>query len=75
MKLLIFNPFCGLDGDDFVKNRRTLRITYQLEGQEPKRYNYHYSFPLDVLEDIGPKELAARIYSVFKQHVCRGKDL
>lgn len=70
MRLTIFNPVAGLSGDDFSKNRRTVIITYQLPRQRKPRH-YQYSFPVDVLTDIGPKELAARIYSVFKQHVGR----
>lgn len=71
MTLVKFNPVCGVNGDDYARNRRTLQIRYQLAG-DPEAKMYEYSFPMDVLDDIGAKELAKRIYYVFKTFRCKG---
>lgn len=63
-----FETNCGLINDDYSRNKRTLQILYNL-GIEDRIYTY--SFPLHILDDIGPKELSRRIYSVFKQHINR----
>lgn len=70
MKLKKFNPQCGLQGDDFTRDRRTVKILYRLSGQRTIK-DYIYTFPMDLLRDIGAKELAQRIYWVFKQKLTR----
>jgi hypothetical protein len=62
--------FHGLNEDDFVKDRRSLVIEYDRPGRS-ERFWFLYSYPLDMLQELGAKELASRIYSVFKQHITR----
>jgi hypothetical protein len=62
--------FHGLNEDDFVKDRRTLVIEYDKPGVA-ERFRFLYSYPVHILQELGTKELASRIYSVFKQHISR----
>lgn len=62
--------FHGYNEDDFVKNRRTLVIEYDRPGRS-ERFRFLYAYPLEILQELGAKELASRIYSVFKQHISR----
>lgn len=64
-----FDTNLGLINDDYSRNKRTLQILYAKGSADAKIYNY--SFPLHILEELGAKELANRIYSVFKQHISR----
>lgn len=68
MRIDKFDINCGLVNDDYSRNKRTLQILYDA-GAGEKIYNY--SFPLHILQELGAKELASRIYSVFKQHILR----
>ncbi len=71
MTITKFNPICGLQGDDFARDRRTVHIHYMLAGSDELRV-YEYTFPMAVLDDIGAAELAKRIYYVFKTFRCKG---
>lgn len=62
--------FHGYNEDDFVRNRRSLVIEYDKPGHL-ERFRFLYAYPLDMLQELGAKELASRIYSVFKQHISR----
>ena len=67
MTILKFDAFRN---DIFTKgNAIGIQILYRTD-QKPVGV-WTYSCPRDILDDIGAKELASRIYSVFKQHVSR----
>lgn len=68
MKITKFDVQTGEHEDDFIKNRRTVLINYRLGRQRVDRV-YVHRFPLEIIDDIGPAELARRVYSVFKQHI------
>lgn len=70
MTLTKFDVLTGLYMDNYPKRMFTVMIVYRRKPWRKSRV-YRYSVPRDVLEDIGPKELSKRIYSVFKQHISR----
>lgn len=70
MKIIKLNVQQVFENDDFIKNRFTVLITWRGSKHKKDRI-YAHTVPLDVFHDIGPKETAKRIYSVFKQHILR----
>lgn len=49
-----FNVRCGLYGNDFIHNRRTVLIHYHLKGKVPR---YRFKFTFNVNQAITSKEI------------------